>query len=137
MWRLQGTPAQRKGCVLFVDDEEALVQIGREMLDYLGYEAVVKTLSAEALAVFRAAPEQFDLVMTYYEMAQMSGEVSGSLAAGYSSETVVLQCTGGSAMTGENAHRLGLDALLRKLFRLDDITSVIDLALTPRSPQES
>jgi hypothetical protein len=29
--------------VLFVDDEEALVQIGQEMLDYLGYEAVVRT----------------------------------------------------------------------------------------------
>ena len=136
MWRLQGTPAQRKGCVLFVDDEEALVQIGREMLDYLGYEAVVKTLSPEALAVFRAAPEQFDLVMTDYEMPHMSGEVLARELRDIRPDIPIILCTGSSAMTGENAHRLGFDALLRKPFRLDDITSVIDLALTPRSPQK-
>ena len=106
------------------------------MLDYLGYEAVVKTLSPEALAVFRAAPEQFDLVMTDYEMPHMSGEVLARELRDIRPDIPIILCTGSSAMTGENAHRLGFDALLRKPFRLDDITSVIDLALTPRSPQK-
>ena len=135
--RLHEAPAQRKGCVLFVDDEEALVQIGQEMLDYLGYEAVVRTRSPEALAAFRAAPEQFDLVVTDYEMPHMSGEVLARELRDIRPDIPIILCTGSSVMTGVNAHRLGFDALLRKPFRLDNIALAIDLALTPRSLQKS
>jgi CheY-like chemotaxis protein len=123
--------------VLFVDDEEALVQIGQEMLDYLGYEAVVRTRSPEALAVFRAAPEQFALVATDYEMSHMSGEALASELRDIRPDIPIILCTGSSVMTGVNAPRLGFDVLLRKPFRPDDIASAIDLALTPRPPQKS
>jgi CheY-like chemotaxis protein len=123
--------------VLFVDDEEALAQIGREMLDYLGYEAVVRTRGPEALAVFRAAPEQFDLVVTDYEMPHMSGEALARALRDICPDIPIILCTGSSAMTGESAHQLGFATLLRKPFRLDDIASAIDLALMQRSPRQS
>jgi CheY-like chemotaxis protein len=123
--------------VLFVDDEEALVQIGQEMLDYLGYEAVVRTRGPEALAVFRATPEQFDLVVTDYEMPHMSGETLARELRDIRPDIPIILCTGSGAMTGESAHRLGFDTLLRKPFRVDDIASAIDLARTQRSSQKS
>jgi PleD family two-component response regulator len=50
--------------ILLVDDEEALVNIGKLMLERLGYTVTSTTSSAEALAAFRAAPHKFDPVIT-------------------------------------------------------------------------
>jgi len=55
---------QGRECILFVDDEEALAYLGHALLTALGYEVVALTSSLEALAVFQAAPDHFDLVIT-------------------------------------------------------------------------
>jgi len=62
-----------KGCILFVDDEDLLVKMNEDRLSRLGYKVVAKTSSVEALDVFRAAPERFDLVITDYTMPNMTG----------------------------------------------------------------
>ena len=47
---------QGHGCILFVDDEELLVCLGRERLEALGYEVVPSLSSVEALGLFQATP---------------------------------------------------------------------------------
>ena len=47
---------------LFVDDEEALVEMGEDILAELGYEVTSRTGSAEAVVLFRANPSGFDRV---------------------------------------------------------------------------
>jgi PAS domain S-box-containing protein len=59
--------------VLFVDDEEALVQLGEEMLAELGYEPVGFASSVAALAAFRAEPDRFDAVLSDESMPAMNG----------------------------------------------------------------
>jgi len=66
-------PAGQGQTVLLVDDEEALVRLGEEMIAGLGYEPVGFTSSAEALATFRAAPERFDIVLSDEAMPGMTG----------------------------------------------------------------
>ena len=39
--------------VLFVDDEKAIVDVGREILEHLGYDVIARTSSIEALELFR------------------------------------------------------------------------------------
>jgi CheY-like chemotaxis protein len=60
--------------ILFVDDEQAIVQIGRRMLESLGYKVITKTNSIEALELFKAKADRFDLVITDMTMPQMTGE---------------------------------------------------------------
>ena len=62
-----------QGCVLMVDDEAMLVQLGCAQLERLGYEAVGCTDSDTALETFRAAPARFDLVITDATMPGMAG----------------------------------------------------------------
>jgi CheY-like chemotaxis protein len=50
--------------ILFVDDEVTLAHVGQMMLERLGYHVVTCTNSVEALAAFRTAPQDFDLVIT-------------------------------------------------------------------------
>jgi PAS domain S-box-containing protein len=59
--------------ILFVDDEKALTEIGREYLEILGYSVVATTSSPEALALFQAAPNDFDAVITDQTMPGMTG----------------------------------------------------------------
>jgi CheY-like chemotaxis protein len=62
-----------QGCVLMVDDEAMLMQLGCAQLERLGYEAVGCTDSHMALETFRAAPTRFDLVITDSTMPGMTG----------------------------------------------------------------
>jgi len=62
-----------KGRILFVDDETALVRLGEKTLQGFGYTVVAESSSRKALAIFRARPEEFDLLITDYTMPQMTG----------------------------------------------------------------
>jgi CheY-like chemotaxis protein len=59
--------------VLLVDDEEALVHLGEEMLAELGYEPVGFSSSAAALEAFRAEPGRFQAVLSDESMPGMTG----------------------------------------------------------------
>lgn len=59
--------------VLLVDDEEALVRLGEELLAELGYEPVGYSSSRQALEAFRAAPDRFQLVLSDEAMPDMTG----------------------------------------------------------------
>ncbi|MGZ8994619.1 MAG: response regulator, partial [Burkholderiaceae bacterium] len=59
--------------ILLVDDEEALVKVGEEMLAMLGYEPVGFASSTAALETFRASPQRFDAVLSDEAMPDMTG----------------------------------------------------------------
>ncbi|MFL6601633.1 MAG: response regulator [Steroidobacteraceae bacterium] len=63
--------------ILYLDDEESLVMLARRLLERMGYQVAGFNDSAQALAAFTTAPEDFDLVLTDLSMPGMSGiEVS-------------------------------------------------------------
>jgi CheY-like chemotaxis protein len=108
-------PRGNRQRVLVVDDEEPLVRLATQTLEYLGYVPVGFTSSAAALEAFRADPAQFDALITDERMPGMSGtrlirEVRGIrraipilLASGYVGAAVV-----------DRAHNAGADEVLRK-----------------------
>ena len=68
--RLPGTER-----ILFVDDEETLVQMAQRGLGVLGYQVKGFVSSVEALRAFRAAPEAFDIVVSDLTMPGLTGDV--------------------------------------------------------------
>jgi two-component system, cell cycle sensor histidine kinase and response regulator CckA len=63
----------RRGHILLVDDEEAIVNFARLQLEGLGYLVTAVSSSSEARTLFRADPAHFDLVITDYSMPEMNG----------------------------------------------------------------
>jgi CheY-like chemotaxis protein len=59
--------------ILLVDDEEDLIYAGEKALRRLGYKVLATSSSLEALELFRAQPERFDLVITDQNMPKMTG----------------------------------------------------------------
>ena len=124
---------QGRECILFVDDEEALAYLGHALLTELGYEVVALTSSIEALAVFQAAPEHFDLVITDHTMPQLTGEALAQALRYIRPHLPIILCTGFSeTITAEKAQTLGIDAFCLKPFVLQDLGHTIRRVLRQR-----
>jgi CheY-like chemotaxis protein len=80
--------------ILFVDDEEALVEMGEDVLAELGYEVTSRMNGREALALFRADPSRFDLVMTDQTMPEMTGIDLAREILAIRPDMPIIMCTG-------------------------------------------
>jgi CheY-like chemotaxis protein len=101
--------------VLFVDDEEALNEMAKEILEDLGYQ--VKTCGGpeEALGLLRADIAAFDLVITDHAMPLMTGlELSKEVLA-LDKDMPIILCTGYShPVDGETARKAGIKSFVMK-----------------------
>jgi len=59
--------------ILYVDDDEALMNLGSMMLKRLGYQVTPKNSGQDAWDAFRSEPAQFDLVLTDLTMPRPAG----------------------------------------------------------------
>lgn len=101
--------------ILFVDDEEVLVEAGRQLLDGLGYEVVSATSAGEALETFAGDPTGFDLVITDQTMPQMTGTELAERILLIRPDLPVILCTGYSYLVNEESARAaGVRAFVMK-----------------------
>jgi PAS domain S-box-containing protein len=59
--------------ILFVDDEEEITQLARQLLERAGYSVTTETDSREALRRFSRQPDDFDIVVTDQAMPKLYG----------------------------------------------------------------
>jgi CheY-like chemotaxis protein len=136
------TPARQEGTesILFIDDEPALIDIGKEILASLGYQVEPCTSSEEALALFRDDPERFDLVITDLTMPKMTGDLLAQEIMRIRPGIPVILFTGYSDLVSrERFNALGIrDCLMKPLTRKDlaeSIRRVLDHP--PEAPEEA
>jgi len=103
--------------ILFIDDEKTLVDLGKGMLESLGYSVTIKTNSLEALETFLAEPDAFDLVITDVTMPAMTGiELAKELMA-IRPDIPIILCTGFSELINEKqAKEMGIQEFVMKPF---------------------
>jgi CheY-like chemotaxis protein len=101
--------------ILFVDDEPALVDIGRKMLEHLGHEVIIRTSSLEALEALRNNPERFDLVISDKTMPQMTGFDLARELKEIRPDIPIILCTGFSDTTdSDKVKAMGISGLVMK-----------------------
>ena len=101
--------------ILLVDDEQALVDVGEQMLGWLGYQVVATRSSIEALELFRGEPERYDLVITDMTMPHMTGDKLALELMKIRPDIPIILCTGHSKLISkEEAGRLGIRAFVIK-----------------------
>lgn len=112
--------------ILFVDDEQALVEIGEQMLEKLGYEVTTRTSSIEALELFRAQPDRFDFVITDMTMPNMTGEKLAKELMGIRADIPIVLCTGYSERIGrESAEKMGIREFVMKPLSMNELANAI------------
>lgn len=109
------TSPQGTGRILFVDDEELLVELGKESLEAYGYEVIAYTDSREAHAAFLENPDQYDAVVTDQTMPHLTGEALARKLLRIRPHVPIILLTGFShAITPEQAQELGVASFLMK-----------------------
>ena len=112
--------------VLFIDDEQALVNIGKQMLEHVGYEVVARTSSGDALELFRDEPERFDIVITDMTMPNMTGDRLAKELMQIRPDIPIILCTGFSeTISGKKAKEMGIRAFVMKPYLLQDVAKTI------------
>lgn len=108
-------PAKGKGTILFVDDEEALVNTGQMILESLGYTVITKKNGIEALMLFEQTPAAFDLVITDQTMPVLTGYDTAKKMLEINRDIPIILCTGYSeTITPEMASAAGIKAFVFK-----------------------
>jgi two-component system, cell cycle sensor histidine kinase and response regulator CckA len=126
------------GRVLLVDDEEMIVQVGREMLEQIGCQVVTALNGKEALEIFRARPEKFDLVITDQSMSELSGAELTELLLEIRPDLPVILITGFSEKIDEQkAKALGVREFIMKPFSLAGLAAAVNRLLEERSHSAS
>jgi nitrogen-specific signal transduction histidine kinase len=131
----EGTPQLAKGTerILFVDDEEALADVGKIMLESLGYVVKATMSPLEALSLFSGTPSAFDLVMTDMTMPGMTGDQLAGRLMKIRPDIPVVLCTGFSErISPEKALDMGIREFIMKPLELKTLSHILRKVLDGR-----
>lgn len=119
--------------ILFIDDEAFQVDLGRQMLEKLGYTVVTQTDGREALNDFRNDPDKFDLVITDMTMPGLTGdELAGKIMTIRPNIPVIL-CTGYSEqITEDGARAMGIQEFIMKPVDMHKLSHAVRKVLDNR-----
>ncbi|MEJ2284013.1 MAG: ATP-binding protein [Desulfobacterales bacterium] len=126
--RLVVTGSER---ILFVDDEDFQADIGKRMLERLGYRVTAKTSSMEAYELFRQNPNAFDLVITDMTMPDLTGDVLARKLIALRPDIPIIVCTGFSErINADIIKEIGIRELAMKPVVMKDIAQMIERVLS-------
>ena len=120
--------------ILFVDDEELLVEWGQAVLERLGYAVTALTDSTEALKLFSVDPSRFDLVITDQTMPKLTGLNLARKILTIRNNIPIILCTGHSDSTSpEKAKEAGIKEFLIKPLGKQQLAAVVRRVLDTKS----
>jgi PAS domain S-box-containing protein len=122
--------------LLFVDDEQSIVDMTKQILQKLGYTVEAKTSPQKALEVFKADPAHFDLVISDMTMPQMDGMTLSEKIKALRPDIPIIICTGHSSIEDEKkASAAGIAAYALKPITMSEMAKLIREVLdTPAAP---
>ncbi len=128
-------PAKGTGTILFVDDEEPLLEVGRRYLEFLGYNVITASSSHEALMIFKEMASDFHCVITDQTMPGLPGNLLARELMRIRTDIPVILCTGHSSIISEEeALQANIKAYLIKPIALialaDTLSKVLKESIT-------
>lgn len=112
--------------ILFVDDDKAIVDAAKRILERLGYEVTTALNGTEALKFFKSAPHPFDVIITDMTMPDFTGVDLAKKILKIASDTSIILCTGFStAINPQKAINLGFKDFLLKPVTKNKIAETI------------
>jgi PAS domain S-box-containing protein len=123
--------------ILFVDDEAMIVELAALLLKELGYQVTSRMQSRQALELFAADPQAFDLVITDMMMPEMTGDQLARKLLAISPDLPIIMCSGFSEQIGtDEILAIGVKELLKKPITIAELSqkvrAVLDAARSTR-----
>jgi two-component system, cell cycle sensor histidine kinase and response regulator CckA len=123
------------GCILLVDDEEMLLNVGEQLLAHLGYIVLTASGGKEAVKLATENHKRIDLVILDLIMPGMGGGETFDALRRVAPRLKVL-LSSGYALEGEAEDILerGCDGFIQKPFSLKDLSEKIRAILDGDRP---
>jgi two-component system cell cycle sensor histidine kinase/response regulator CckA len=112
--------------ILLVDDEEMILEVGRDLLDAMGYAVHTARSGTEAVEIYQGQSDSIDLVILDMIMPEMSGGQAYDRMKEFNPELKVLLSSGYS-IDGQ-AHEImerGCNGFIQKPFNIRDLSAKI------------
>ena len=114
------------GGILLVDDEKILRDVGRELLEDLGYTVYLAENGEDAIAVFAAHRNEISVVILDIIMPKMGGKEAFQQLKERAPELKVLFCSGfSSADTNAELTQLGADGFIHKPYNRSGLSRAV------------
>jgi PAS domain S-box-containing protein len=112
--------------ILLVDDEDVVLDLGRRMLEHLGYRVTPCRNGLEAFKLFMQNPWRYDLVITDMTMPKMTGDALAKKLLLIRSDIPIVLCTGyNRAMTRERARSIGIREYAMKPLSIRELAHTV------------
>ncbi|QTA81522.1 Two component system response regulator/histidine kinase, PAS domain-containing [Desulfonema limicola] len=116
--------------ILLIDDELPIIEMGKEMLENLGYKVTAFKNGIEAAEIFEHNPENFDIVITDQTMSCITGIELAEKLLKIRADIPIILCSGFSEMvTSANIENLGICSYLMKPVSTQDMSTAIRKAI--------
>lgn len=117
--------------VLLVDDEIFIREMGSDVLSLLGCVTTVASDGREAWDTFRANPSEFDIIITDYNMPEMTGiDLAAKVMNLKPSQPIIISTGFASGFTEKQAEDLGISCILPKPYMIQELKDAIVEAIS-------
>ena len=120
----------RSSCILLVDDEEVILDVGTMMLEKIGYQVLGACNSAEAVEIFKRNGNKIDLVLLDLNLPDESGADTFNKIRGIDPGARIILSTGyNETQEVLELMNLGCRGMLQKPFSLEKLFEAVAGAL--------
>jgi two-component system cell cycle sensor histidine kinase/response regulator CckA len=121
------------GTILLIDDEKMILDVGRELLEELGYTVLPVMSGKEALDVLQDNPNKIDLIIMDMIMPGMSGSETFDRLKEINPDVKILLSSGYS-INGQatNIMQRGCDGFIQKPFNMNQLAERIQKILADK-----
>lgn len=120
--------------ILLLDDDVILLNTSHQVVALLGYDPISFSNPLRALELFYDFPNQFQLVITDYEMPEINGVEFSQEILKIRPELPIIMYSGHTKETiREYSEISDLIWFLRKPFEIDELAEIIQSALNEKS----
>ena len=118
--------AKRNDAILFIDDQEMVLDIGAQMLQRMGYCVLTASSGKQAIDLYQAYKNQIKLVILDIRMPDMDGKQTYLYLKGLNSKVKVLISTA-LQQDGTVAEMLacGCKGFIQKPYRMSELSAKI------------
>jgi len=120
-----------EGTILLVDDEEIIRDVGKEILEALGYSVITAPSGSEAISLYQKKGHDIDLVILDMIMPEMSGSVVLDALKNHDPSVSVLLSSGYNMMEDmDSMIDKGYKGFIQKPFTIEQLSQSVAKALS-------
>ncbi len=128
--------AERDIRILLIDDEAAVLDVTKSILEWIGYRVTATSSSVKALSLFGEDPNRYDLAITDMHLPVLMGDKLARQIRKIRLDVPVILFSGDTGqLTRQRALETGIREFVRKPSKMEDLTRVVHKVLEGDSPQ--